>query len=120
MAYGASNCEVATNESLSDFDNYQVTESLESLNLDTADNDVITWAFDATAYQQDLLAVLAAATRPARRPRRRSVGARDAQRGAGNHRRHLERREAVHRRRQPAAQPHGALAQADQNASGLG
>jgi hypothetical protein len=66
VAYGASNCQVATNESLSDFDNYQVSESLESLNLDAADNDVITWAFDATAYQQDLLAVLAAANAPTR------------------------------------------------------
>lgn len=64
--YGASNCEVATNESLSDFDNYQVSESLDSLHLAAADNDVITWAFDATAYQQDLLAVLSAAPGPNR------------------------------------------------------
>ena len=34
VAYGASNCQVATNESLSDFDNYQVSESLDSLRLD--------------------------------------------------------------------------------------
>src|SRR5580693_5235809 len=27
VAYGASNCQVATNESLSDFENYQVSES---------------------------------------------------------------------------------------------
>jgi hypothetical protein len=66
VAYGASNCQVATNESLSDFDNYQVSESLDSLHLVAADNDVITWAFDATAYQQDLLAVLAASNGPAR------------------------------------------------------
>jgi hypothetical protein len=66
VAYGASNCEVATNESLSDFDNYQVSESLDSLHLAVADNDVITWAFDATAYQQDLLAVLAASNAPTR------------------------------------------------------
>ena len=65
-AYGASNCQVATNESLSDFDNYQVSESLDALHLAAADNDVITWAFDATAYQQDLLAVLAASNGPAR------------------------------------------------------
>ena len=64
--YGASNCEVATNESLSDFDNYQVSESLDSLHLAAADNDVITWAFDATGYQHDLLAVLAAPAGPAR------------------------------------------------------
>jgi hypothetical protein len=66
VAYGASNCQVATNESLSDFDNYQVSESLDSLHLGTADNDVITWAFDATAYQQDLLAVLTASNATAR------------------------------------------------------
>lgn len=66
VAYGASNCEVATNESLSDFANYQVSESLDSLHLDAADNDVITWAFDATTYQQDLLAVLTATNGPAR------------------------------------------------------
>ena len=65
-AYGASNCQVATNQSLSDFDNYQVSESLDGLRLAAADNDVINWAFDATAYQQDLLAVLAAANGPAR------------------------------------------------------
>jgi len=64
--YGASNCEVATNESLSDFDNYQVSESLDSLRLTAADDDVITWAFDATAYQQDLLAVLTAPAGAAR------------------------------------------------------
>jgi hypothetical protein len=66
VGYGASNCQVATDESLSDFANYQVSESLDSLSLDTADNDVITWAFDATAYQQDLLAALTAANGPAR------------------------------------------------------
>jgi hypothetical protein len=66
LAYGASNCEVASNQSLEDFANYQVTESLAAFNLDTADNDVITWAFDATAYQQDMLAVLRAATPAAR------------------------------------------------------
>ena len=60
VGYGASNCEVASNESLSDFANYQVTESLDSQHLVAADNDVITWAFDATTYQQDLLTALAA------------------------------------------------------------
>jgi hypothetical protein len=64
--YGASNCQVATNESISDFANYQVSESLDSLGLAKADNDVITWAFDATGYQQDLLAVLTARTPAAR------------------------------------------------------
>jgi hypothetical protein len=66
VGYGASNCEVASNESLSDFANYQVTESLASLHLTAADDDVITWAFDATTYQQDMLAALAAANAPAR------------------------------------------------------
>ncbi len=64
VGYGASNCEVASNESLSDFANYQVTESLDSLHLTAADNDVITWAFDATTYQQDMLTALAAPARP--------------------------------------------------------
>jgi hypothetical protein len=67
LGYGASNCEVASNESLSDFANYQVTESLDSLHLAAADNDVITWAFDATTYQQDMLAALAAGNSPAAR-----------------------------------------------------
>jgi hypothetical protein len=61
LVYGASNCEVATSEPIADFANYQVTESLASFKLDTADNDVITWAFDAATYQQDMLAVLRAA-----------------------------------------------------------
>jgi hypothetical protein len=64
--YGASNCQVATNESLSGFASYQVSESLDSLHLAAADNDVITWAFDATAYQHDLLAALTAPAGPAR------------------------------------------------------
>lgn len=66
LAYGASNCEVATSEPLADFTNYQVKESLASLNLATADNDVVTWAFDATSYQQDMLAALRAGTPAAR------------------------------------------------------
>jgi hypothetical protein len=66
IGYGASNCEVASNESLSDFANYQVTESLDSLHLTAADNDVIDWAYDATAYQQDMLTALAANTPAAR------------------------------------------------------
>ena len=66
VGYGVSNCEVASNESLSDFANYQVTESLDSLHLAAADNDVITWAFDATTYQQDMLAALKAPTATAR------------------------------------------------------
>jgi hypothetical protein len=66
LVYGASNCQVGTSEPIADFANYQVTESLASLNLDRADADVITWAFDATAYQQDMLAVLRAGSSAAR------------------------------------------------------
>jgi hypothetical protein len=62
LTFGASNCTVTGNQALTDFASYQVTESLASLNLDTADNDVITWSFDSTAVQQDMLAVLKAAT----------------------------------------------------------
>ncbi len=66
VGYGASNCQVATSEPISDFANYQVAESLASFRLKTADNDVIAWAFDATTYQQDLLAVLRASSPAAR------------------------------------------------------
>jgi hypothetical protein len=60
FTYGGSNCTVAGNQALTDFASYQVTESLSSLNLDAADNDVITWSFDSTAVQQDMLAVVRA------------------------------------------------------------
>ena len=60
FTYGGTNCTVAGNQALTDFASYQVTESLSSLNLDAADNDVITWSFDATAVQQDMLAVVRA------------------------------------------------------------
>jgi len=62
FTYGGTNCTLASNEALSDFANYQVTESLASFNLDTADNDVITWSFDSTAVQTDMLAALKATT----------------------------------------------------------
>jgi hypothetical protein len=65
-AYGEGNCSVTGNEPLSDFVSYQVTESLASLNLDTADNDIITWAFDGVQYQTDMDAVLKAGTPAAR------------------------------------------------------
>jgi len=65
-AYGQGNCTVMGNEPLSDFANYQVTESLSSLNLDTADNDIITWAFDGVQYQADMNKVLKAGTPAAR------------------------------------------------------
>jgi hypothetical protein len=66
FTYGGSNCTLASNQALTDFGSYQVTESLASLNLDTADNDVITWSFDSTAVQQDMLAVVRATTPAAR------------------------------------------------------
>jgi hypothetical protein len=66
LVYGTSNCEVASSEPIADFASYQVSESLASFHLSTADSDVITWAFDATAYQQDMLAVLRAGTPAAR------------------------------------------------------
>jgi hypothetical protein len=66
LVYGASNCQVGTSEPIADFASYQVAESLASLNLDRADDDVITWVFDATAYQQDMLAVLRAGSAAAR------------------------------------------------------
>lgn len=60
LSYNAQNCSPADNEPLQDFTNYQVAESLSSFNLDTADNDVVTWAFDAQTAQNDMLAVLEA------------------------------------------------------------
>jgi hypothetical protein len=66
FTYGGANCTLASNQALSDFGNYQVTESLASFNLDAADNDIITWSFDSTAVQTDMLAVLKAATPSAR------------------------------------------------------
>lgn len=61
FTYGGSNCTLASNQALTDFGSYQVTESLAALRLDTADNDVITWSFDSTAVQRDMLAVFRAA-----------------------------------------------------------
>jgi hypothetical protein len=66
FTYGGSNCTLASNQALTDFASYQVTESLGSYNLQTADNDVITWSFDSTAVQKDMLAVLKATTPAAR------------------------------------------------------
>jgi hypothetical protein len=63
LAYNAQNCSPANNEPLSDFTSYQVAQSLDQYRLDTADNDVVTWAFpDAMNVQQDMLAVLQAKT----------------------------------------------------------
>jgi hypothetical protein len=62
LAYNAQNCSPLNNEPLSDFGSYQVTESLSQYRLDTADNDVMTWASDAQATQTDMAAVLKATT----------------------------------------------------------
>lgn len=66
FTYGASNCTVESNEALNDFVNYQITETLDSYNLNTADNDVVSWSFDATGAQTDMLAVLETTTPAAR------------------------------------------------------
>ena len=66
FTFGANNCTLAGNQALTDFAGYQVSEVLSSYNLDAADNDVITWSFDSTAVQQDMTAVLGAATPAAR------------------------------------------------------
>jgi hypothetical protein len=53
--YGAYNCSPANNEQLDDLLQYQVTESLAGFHLDTAVNDVITWAFPyAQRVQNDV------------------------------------------------------------------
>jgi len=87
LTLGAQNCSPANNESLSDFASYQVTESLAQFPLDTADNDVITWAFpDAMDVQQDMLAVLRASTPAARAAAKatlsKALATMDAQRAA--------------------------------------
>jgi hypothetical protein len=87
LTLGAQNCSPANNEPLSDFTNYQVTESLAQFPLDKADNDVITWAFpDAMDVQQDMLAVLRAGTPAARTAAKatlsKALATMDAQRAA--------------------------------------
>lgn len=66
LSYNAQNCSPANNQPLQDFTNYQVAESLASFHLDAADNDVVTWAFDAQAVMNDMLALLKARTPAAR------------------------------------------------------
>lgn len=66
LGYGVSNCQVATSQPVSDFVGYQVAESLASLRLKRADSDALTWAVDATTYQQDMLAALSASSAAAR------------------------------------------------------
>ncbi len=58
---GAANCMPANNEEIDDLENYQVPESLASYRLQTAINDVISWAApNAIDVQTDVAAVLAA------------------------------------------------------------
>jgi hypothetical protein len=66
LAYNAQNCSPLNNEPLSDFGSYQVTESLAQYRLDTADNDVMTWASDAQVTQTDMVAVLKATSAAAK------------------------------------------------------
>jgi hypothetical protein len=75
FTYGGSNCTVASNEALTDFASYQVAESLDSLNLDTADNDVLSWSFDATTVQTDMLTALKATTPAAKASARATLSA---------------------------------------------
>ena len=86
FTYGANNCTLASNQALTDFAGYQVTESLASYHLDTADNGVLTWSFDSTGVQQDMTAVLGAATPAARSSAQATLNAAiaklDAQRAA--------------------------------------
>jgi hypothetical protein len=87
LTYNAQNCSPANNEPLSDFSSYQVAQSLDSFSLDTADNDVQTWASsDAINAQQDMLAVLQAKTPAARATAtatmQKALAAMDAERSA--------------------------------------
>jgi hypothetical protein len=66
FTYGSSNCTVEGNEALNDFATYQVAQTLDTYNLDTADNDIISWGLDATTAQNDMLAVLETSTPAAR------------------------------------------------------
>jgi hypothetical protein len=53
--YGAANCSPANNELLDDLTQYQVTESLAAFHLETAVNDLVTWAFPyAQRVQNDV------------------------------------------------------------------
>jgi hypothetical protein len=84
-SYGATNCSPANSMPLEDLVQYQVTESLASFHLDTAVNDLVTWAFPlAQRVQADVAAILDAGS-PAARSRasaqlQRDQGALNAQR----------------------------------------
>lgn len=82
LAYNAQNCSPANNESLQNFTNYQVAQSLSSFSLDRADNDVITWAFDAQEAQTAMLAAAKAGTPGAHAALTAAVTKMDRQRAA--------------------------------------
>jgi hypothetical protein len=66
-SYGAANCSPANNQSLDDLTQYQVSESLASYHLDTAVNDLVTWAFPlAQRVQNDVVGILSAHSAGAR------------------------------------------------------
>ena len=98
---------MAGNQALTDFASYQVTESLSTLNLDTADNDIITWSFDATAVQADMLAALTA-HHPGRQVERAGEAERRpgvARQAAQRHRRDMDRGQENHGRDRGVSQP---------------
>lgn len=68
--YGAANCSPANSMPLDDLTQYQVSESLAGYNLQTAVNDLVTWAFPlAQRVQTDVAGILAAPSK--------AVGTRD-------------------------------------------
>jgi hypothetical protein len=65
--YGASNCSPANSQTLDNLTQYQVVESLASFHLQTAVNDLVTWAFPlAQRVQADVANLLEARTPTAR------------------------------------------------------
>lgn len=82
LDYNARNCSPANNQPLEDFTSYQVPQSLSSFNLDQADNDVITWAFDAQEVQNAMLAVLKTGTPGAHAALTAAMAKMNAQRAA--------------------------------------
>jgi hypothetical protein len=64
--YGATNCSPANSLPLDDLTQYQVSESLAGYNLQTAVNDLLTWAFPlAQRVQTDVADILTAPSRTA-------------------------------------------------------
>jgi ABC-type Na+ efflux pump permease subunit len=64
--YDAANCSPANSQPLADLTQYQVTESLDSFNLENCTNDFVTWAFDAVPVQTDMVSVMTARSAAAR------------------------------------------------------